>query len=658
MVYLPVIAGIASLETVENALGSKVQQLVSGVARLSTTQPEKYACQTESPEWVAGQSQRDNVRKMLLAIVEDVRVVLIKLAEQVVLLREIPKDNLSLAQQTAKQVRDIYAPLANRLGIGHIKWEMEDLSFRYLESNDYKSIARLLDEKRKDRDAYIQRAVEQINETLQKHAVEAQVNGRAKHIYSIWRKMKQKGLDFSDIYDVRAIRILVKEVADCYTVLGLIHSLWQYIPKEFDDYIATPKENGYRSLHTAVIGPEGKTLEVQIRTQKMHKEAELGVAAHWLYKEGLRHDSSYHHKLATLRQILDWQEEVDSESSEDDETSPYAELFDDRVYVFTPRGDVVDLSKGATPIDFAYHIHSEVGHRCRGAKVNGAMVPLTYALKSGDQLEILTAKNPKPSRDWLNTHLGYVQTSRAKAKIQAWFRLQDRDENIADGRELLERESKRLGFDKVDLDAAAKRHNFKKAEDVLAALGRGDLKLGQLLNVQNQSVKSADTLEVHSPIDTTQLQNTQITGIGNMLCHYAKCCKPVPGDPIVGYITSGKGVTIHREDCINMFSEDQHREDRHIQVNWSNASKRHYPVDIGILAYDRRGLLSDISAVLAKDQINVTSVVTRTHSDNTATLHITLQIDNLSTLGKLISKIIQLPNVIEAYRIREGEERG
>ncbi|MAZ44780.1 MAG: GTP diphosphokinase [Legionellales bacterium] len=653
IVYLCVQGEKVSLEDIETQLGSKVSALVGGIVQLSSTEPTVWDNNTDTPEVVAGQSQRDNIRKMLLAIVEDVRVVLIKLSEQVVLLRETPKDAVDTAQEIATQVKNIYAPLANRLGIGQIKWELEDLSFRYLDGNHYKNIAKLLDEKRGDRESYIKRSVEIINETLQSNNIDAQVNGRAKHIYSIWRKMSRKGLEFSDIYDVRAIRILVDGISECYTVLGLIHNLWQYIPKEFDDYIATPKENGYRSLHTAVIGPEGKNLEVQIRTHQMHKEAELGVAAHWLYKEGLRHDSSYHTKLATLRQILDWQEEVDT-NNEGSDNVQYAELFDDRVYVFTPRGDVVDLPKGATPIDFAYHIHSEVGHRCRGAKINGAMVSLIYNLRSGDQIEILTSKHPKPSRDWLNPHLGYVNTSRAKAKIQAWFRLQDRDKNILEGKEMLDKECKRLGMNKVDLLSAAKRFNMAKDEDVLAGLGRGDIKLGQLVSEQHTLSKDTDQIDVQAPSRYLNTSQIQILGIGNMLFSFAKCCKPLPGDPIVGYITSGRGVTIHRDDCVNMFSEDQHREDRCIQVSWGKASQTLYPVDIGIVAYDRKGLLSDISSVLAKEQVNVTQVTTSSSKDNTALLFLTLQIDNLSTLGKILTKILQVPNVIEAYRVKEG----
>ena len=649
ILYLPALHGDLKLDTIESAFGEKVCALTKGVLQLNVSDEQHNL---DSADSVAGQSQRDNVRRMLLAIVEDVRVVLIKLAEQLIMLRDMPKVKSTFSDDQAKRVRDIYAPLANRLGIGQLKWEMEDLAFRYIESKDYMAIAKLLAERRIDRDAFIKRAVDTIEENLAIQEVPASVTGRAKHIYSIWRKMKRKGLEFQDIYDVRAIRIQVDSISDCYTVLGVIHGLWQYVPKEFDDYIATPKENGYRSLHTAVIGPEGKTLEVQIRTNQMHKEAELGIAAHWLYKEGLKHDSSYHSKLATLRQILDWQEEVDPQSETTEDDSAYAEIFDDRVYVFTPRGDVIDLMRGATPVDFAYHIHSEVGHRCRGAKVNGAMVPLTYTLRSGDQIDILTAKHPKPSRDWLNGHLGYVKSSRGKAKIQAWFRLQDRDKNILEGKEIIEKESKRLGLEKLNLEKASLRLNFKKTDDLLAGLARGDIKLAHVIG--ETQPRREPGFDLHPDRTQESKPGAQISGIGNMLCNYAKCCKPLPGDPIVGYITTGRGVTIHRQDCRNMFNEDQHREDRRIQVSWGSASAILYPVDIGILAFDRRGLLSDISGVFAKEQVNVSKLTTKTNDDATAVLELTAQIENLATLGKVLSKVLQLPNVLEAYRIREG----
>ncbi len=606
------------------------------------------------------QSQRDNIRRMLLAIVEDVRVVLIKLAEQITSLRAATKLTPEIQKQLAQAVRDVYAPLANRLGIGQLKWEMEDYAFRYLQPEEYKRIAQLLHEKRQDRDAYIHNLVESIQVHLKKQNIQADVVGRAKHIYSIWRKMNRKGLDFNDIYDVRAVRILVQDIQDCYACLGVVHSLWQYIRKEFDDYIATPKENGYRSLHTAVIGPEGKGIEVQIRTYQMHKEAELGVAAHWLYKEGLRHDASYHHKLATLRQILDWQEEINeplrdgSETSED--ASFVAEIFDDRVYVFTPRGDVIDLPRGATPLDFAYHIHSEIGHRCRGAKVNGAIVPLTYVLHSGDQIEILDAKEARPSRDWLNPHLGYLRSSRAKAKVYQWFRFQDREHHILSGRELFDSEIRRLGIEKVVIETVAVSLGFKKSEDLLASLGRGDFRMSQVLNAldtQNSPIEE-ETLLLKKPAEWRGRRDIRVEGVGDLMCHYAKCCKPLPGDAIVGYITLGRGVSIHRQDCVHVLQAGEEREQRFIQVQWGEAIKNTYPVDIGIIAYDRKGLLSDITGILSHERVNVTKVHTNSNDDNTATLYITIEVSNLNALGRVLSRILQLPNVLEAYRVRPG----
>lgn len=655
VLYFPAAYGELSLEIIENAFDDKIAAIIRGVMQLSQTH-ERGTGTTFS--------QRDNLRRMLLAIVEDVRVVLIKLAEQMIFLRSATQMTEGYQRELATQAREIYAPLANRLGIGHIKWEMEDYAFRYLDPKNYKQIAKLLSERRTDRDRFIQEVVQMVQNHLRKNHIDAEVYGRAKHIFSIWRKMQRKGLEFSDIYDVRALRILVPEIQDCYACLGIVHSLWQYIPQEFDDYIATPKENGYRSLHTAVVGPEGKVVEIQIRTFQMHKEAELGVAAHWLYKEGLRHEEGYHHKLATLRQILDWQEEIPPAGENEETTAMYSELFDDRVYVFTPRGDVIDLAKGATPLDFAYHIHSDVGHRCRGAKVNGAIVPLSYALQSGDQVEILAGKEIKPSRDWLNPHQGYLRTARAKAKVHQWLRQQDRDQNLADGREMLERELRRLGLDKPNLDKLANRYNFRKGEDIYVALGRGDVGLNTLLNTLQPAAKADDTVDlaetepVKSPSRPQKKGgDVHIEGVGNLLCHYAKCCKPIPQDPIVGYITLGRGVTIHRKDCMQLLQAKAEDSQRLIQVQWGDVTRNVYPVDIGITAYDRKGLLNDITGILRNEKVNMTAVNTLTDQDNSATVFITLEISDLNILGKVLTRILQLPNVLEAYRVRPGQDK-
>lgn len=639
------------IEQIQLDFGEEIALLVSGVIQITTR-----ADAVEVKEGVSGAAQHDNLRKMLLAVVEDVRVVLIKLAERITTLRAAANLDDKTRQQYGLETRDIYAPLANRLGIGQIKWELEDLAFRYLEPIAYKQIAKLLDEKRLDREEYIVHVVESIEKALYLENIEAQVTGRVKHIYSIWRKMQRKSLDFNDIYDVRAIRILVPELRDCYGALGIIHSLWQHIPKEFDDYIATPKENGYRSLHTAVIGPEGRTLEVQIRTFQMHQEAELGVAAHWLYKEGGKQDAQYQRKLNSLRQILDLSEEAEEDNLDE---VLLQEVLEDRVYIFTPEGDVVDLPKGATPLDFAYHIHSELGHRCRGAKVNGSIVPLQYTLQSGEQVEILSVKVGAPSRDWLNTNLEYLKTARARAKVHSWFKRQARDENVLQGRQILEKELKRLGLDVSGLGKILSKLGLKTLEDLYAAIGGGDLRLSQVVNaLQKPEAPHDDDIIIHQASKSQNAQSeVTIQGIGNLLCHFGGCCKPLPGDRIVGYITLGRGVTIHRQDCLHILGkpEEQHRL---IQVDWGENIQSVYPVDLMIRAYDRQGLLRDITSILSHEKVNVIAVNTLTNKeDNIAKLVLTVEISDLNALMNILNKILQLPNVLEAQRLFEGSKK-
>lgn len=645
IVYYPAHYGELSLETIRATLGAEVVNLVSGVIQITT--------RTSQAKGATSGTHHDNLRKMLLAVVEDVRVVLIKLAERITSLRAAMDLDKDLRHQYALETRDIYAPLANRLGIGQIKWELEDFAFRYLEPEAYKHIAKLLDEKRLDREVYVKKVIDEIKQALSREQIEAEVTGRVKHIYSIWRKMIRKNLDFSDIYDVRAVRILVPEIRDCYAALGIVHSLWQHIPKEFDDYIATPKENGYRSLHTAVIGPEGRTLEIQIRTFAMHQEAELGVAAHWLYKEGGKLDPNYQKKLNALRQILDW-----SEQAQDGDVNELLlqELLEDRVYIFTPQGDVIDLPQGSTPLDFAYHIHTDLGHSCRGAKVNGSIVTLNYPLSSGEQVEILSVKNGSPSRDWLNPNLGYLKSARARAKVHTWFKRQARDQNILQGKEMLEREFKRMGLEVSGLGKILSKLGAKSIEDLYAALGGGDLRTSQIVNALQRAeleanAEAEDNITTHLATPSTQQSEITIQGVGNLLCHFGRCCKPLPGDRIVGYITLGRGVTIHRQDCINVFNKPE-EEQRLIQVDWGETRKNVYPVDIGIKAYDRQGLLRDITSILSNEKINVIAVNTLTNKDdNMANLVLTLEISDLGALTYILNKIGQLPNVLEVHRL-------
>jgi len=535
-----------TLEVIRKEFGDEIAGLINGVQQMAAISSIHHPLKGN----VLGQSegQLDNVRKMLVTMIDDVRVALIKLAERTCAIRGVKNAPEEKRMRVAREVFDIYAPLAHRLGIGHVKWELEDLSFRYLHETAYKKIAKLLDEKRLDRDGYIRRVIDTLQAELKASGIEASLSGRAKHIYSIWRKMRIKGIDFSQVYDIRAVRILVPEVRDCYAALGIVHTLWRHIPNEFDDYVASPKENGYQSLHTAVIGPEGKVLEVQIRTYAMHEDAELGVCAHWLYKGTDRGNKSagYDAKINWLRQVLEWQEELGDLSDLSDHLK--SDVVSDRIYVFTPEGHVVDLPQGATPVDFAYRVHTEIGHACRGAKVNGRIVPLTYPLKTGEQIFVLTSKNnAAPSRDWLNPSLGYIQTSRARAKVTHWFKEQNRERNITDGRAIIEDEFRRLSLHDVDLGELAEKVNYHSAEDMFAAVGAGDLRPTHVANIAQQMLEpKSEQLDLklsaqrRKPYDTES--DIHILGVGKLKTQVAKCCKPLPGDAIGGYITVGRGV--------------------------------------------------------------------------------------------------------------------
>ncbi len=657
VLYRGVREGQIPLANVQQRCGAVVAKLIEGVLRMAAIS----ASLNPRESLVLGtQVQVDNLRKMLVAMVDDVRVPLIKLAERTCAIRAIKNGDDEKRQRVAREVFDIYAPLAHRLGIGHIKWELEDLSFRYLEPEQYKQIATLLHERRLDRERFITDVMAQLKDELAATGVQADISGRAKHIYSIWRKMQRKGLAFSQIYDVRALRVLVPEMRDCYTALGIVHTLWRHIPKEFDDYIANPKENGYRSLHTAVIGPEGKVLEVQIRTHAMHEEAELGVCAHWRYKgtdvkSGSNH---YEEKISWLRQVLEWHEELGDIGGLAEQLR--VDIEPDRVYVFTPDGHAIDLPKGSTPLDFAYRVHTEIGHNCRGAKINGRIVPLNYSLQTGEQVEIITSKHGVPSRDWLNSNLGYVTTSRARAKIVHWFKLQDRDQNVAAGRTMLERELARLALPGVDFDKVADKANMRTAEDLFAALGAGDLRLAQVVNAAQQLVepeRGNEQLELiprrHTAFKPGKRGDIQIQGVGNLLTQMAGCCQPLPGDAIVGYITLGRGVSIHRQDCASVLQLGGREPERIIQVSWGPVPVQTYPVDIIIRAYDRSGLLRDVSQVLLNEKINVLAVNTRSNKeDNTAAMSLTIEIPGLDALGRLLGRISQLPNIIEVRRHR------
>ncbi len=660
VLYRAVREGLLSLESVTKRFGEEVASLIDGVLQMAAI---SYPL---APDHGMGQhNQQENLRKMLVNMVSDVRVALIKIAERTCALRQVKDAPLEKCLQVAREVADIYAPLAHRLGVGQLKWELEDLSFRYLHEDEYKAIAKLLAEKRLDRDRYIHDVVETIKSLMEaQHIHRYDVDGRAKHIYSIWRKMKRKRIDFSQVHDVRAVRILVPEVADCYTVLGIIHSRWHHVPNEFDDYIANPKKNGYQSLHTAVMGPENKVLEIQIRTFAMHDEAELGVCAHWRYKG---HDTnaksrSYEEKIAWLRQVLEWQDEVGGFGDLREGLS--SDVAPDRIYVFTPDGHVIDLPRIATPIDFAYRVHTEIGHRCRGAKINGRIVPLTYKLKTGQQIEILTATKGGPSRDWLNPSLGYVRTSRARAKIQAWFKHQARDQNLDEGRVLFDREMRRLDVEGLDLPKLAKAVNYQNADDMYAAIGAGDLRIGQVLHQAQQLFGETDDQEQLDRLlakpkrQSSKATKSDITvlGVGNLKTSMANCCRPVPGEPIIGFITQGRGVTVHRQDCSNILQLRLDEPQRIIEVEWGERAQTRYPVTIEIQAWDRSGLLRDVTGLLGNEKVNVLAVNTLTDTDEgIARLRITLEVDGLESLGRLFSRIQQLPNVTEVRRLRNAD---
>ena len=604
----------------------------------------------------------EGLRRLLLALVKDVRVVLIDLSWQLVLLRRT-RSEVADSEHLAKETMLIHAPLANRLGIWQLKWELEDLSFRHLELDQYRKIANLVAEHRTEREAFIDRFLHRLEDALKEAGVPAEVKGRPKHIYSIWKKMQRKGLDFHQLFDVRAVRILVDDLPACYAALGLVHTLWQPIPGEFDDYITTPKGNNYQSLHTAVANREGKAVEVQIRTHEMHEHAELGVAAHWRYKEGGPNDPAFDNKIAVMRQLLDSSDEdMDDQSLLDSFSSATSE---DRVYVLTPQGQVVDLSLGSTVLDFAYQVHTEVGHRCRGAKVNGRIVPLTHQVTTGDRVEILTAKHPNPSRDWLNPKLGYINGARARAKVRQWYKRESRDENLRAGKEALEAENRRLGTDLGELPEILARFNQNSVDDLYVAIGNGELNAGQIINAiarkkAAETEPQAEDLVSKSPVrqrgeQAGSADDIVIEGVGNLMTTMARCCHPVPGDRVVGYITQGRGVTIHREDCGQVVHWRAENSPRLLQVNWGGKPATSYSVQILLRAYDRRDLIRDISTVLSTSETQVTDISSRLDETlDEVAIHLKVRVRDFEQLSELLSRLGNVTNVIEARRLRQG----
>ncbi|HEX3301939.1 MAG TPA: bifunctional (p)ppGpp synthetase/guanosine-3',5'-bis(diphosphate) 3'-pyrophosphohydrolase [Thermomicrobiales bacterium] len=634
-----------SLDTVRQEFGDRVALLVDGVTKLGQIQWTGDGDQATRERAV----QAENLRKMFLAMIDDIGVVLIKLADRLHNMRTLDHMPRDKQIQIAQQTMEIYAPLANRLGIWQFKSELEDLAFRYLQPEAYTSIRISLEARGRDQASYIARVMQELKEAILAEGIDVELTGRTKHIYSVFRKMRQKQRTFDEIYDVIGIRCIIPNdhVKDCYGVLGVIHSMWHPIPGEFDDYIATPKQSMYQSLHTAVIGPEGHALEIQIRTQRMHEIAEFGVAAHWRYKEGKKADAKVEAKVAWLRQMLEWQAEM--KDAEDFVETVKSDVLEEMIYVFTPKGDIIELPAGATPLDFAYRIHTEVGHHTVRAKVNDQLVRLDTKLKNGQVVEVSTSKTKLgPSRDWLREDLGYLTTASAKEKIRQWFRRQEREENLAQGKEILEKELRRLGVELKPEDIHKHFPRYNKVEDMIAAIGYGaispQLIASRLGENETKNVLS-DTPHVPKPRVPLRLD---VMGVGDLLTSLATCCKPVNGDAIVGYVTRGRGITVHRADCSNLVNLPD--PERLIQVTWGSKAGETYPVNIMVRAWDRVGLLKDISTLLADEKVNILYVQTVTNDDRTVSLRITIEVENVSQLSRVLHKIESVPAVDEVRR--------
>jgi len=657
-----------TIEDIKEKFGEEISKMVDGVTKLSNIphvskigeQPDELANEEPSSTADISRSARksrhkdlktETLRKTLMAMGDDVRVVLIKLADRLHNMRTLNFMPDAKKTRIAQETMDIFAPLANRLGIWQIKWELEDLGFRYTSPDAYKEIAQKLSDRRSDREVEVTRIIKELEKFLKESQIESQISGRPKHIYSIYSKMLRKDKSFENVLDLRAVRLIVQDIPSCYAVLGIIHTHWRPIPNEFDDYIAAPKDNFYQSLHTAVIYSDGKPLEVQIRTSKMHHDAEYGIAAHWLYKEKGTQDDQYQQRVNWLRKLMEWRQDI--QDSQEFVDGVKNDVFEARVYAFTPRGDIIDLSKGSTPIDFAYMVHTEVGHRCRGAKINGKLVSLNYQLKTGDQVEVLTAKRGGPSRDWLNTHLGLVNSQRTRAKIRQWFKKQDRDQNLTQGKVLLDREFHKLGISDFEIEDLIGAFDINSVEDFYVAIGCGDLSLRKIINhiheIEEESEASLFPIKVSTP-DRKDSKTVNVLGLKGILTNYAKCCNPVPGDDIVGYITRGRGATIHRKDCPNILRMKD--KERIVKVSWGEA-KRTFPVMVQIKAYDRQGLMGDISTVLGNENINMRDININ-FSKNLAIIKILLDVGDINQLSRILTIMESLPNVMQAYRLKPG----
>ncbi len=652
-----------SLEDVRKEFNGEVSGLVDGVTKLTHLPnllrgDQNLKAKTPTAGTTAHRKVREEeiseaLRKTFLAMSDDIRVVLVKLADRLHSMRTLSYLPEEMQKRISQETLDIFAPLANRLGIWQIKWELQDLAFRYVAPEDYKDIAKKLADRRADREEQIQQIINRLKEVLNQEGIRAKISGRPKHIYSIYQKMKRKEMPFEMLMDLRGVRLIVEDVAACYKALGIVHMKWRPIPGEFDDYIAAKKENNYQSLHTAVIFDDGKPLEVQIRTEEMHENAEYGIAAHWHYKEKSSNiKESYQQKISWLRSLFTWQQ--DEDDADDLIDGWKSDVFKDRVYVLTPQGDIIDLPAGSTPIDFAYHVHTEIGHRCRGAKVNGKLVSLDHVLETGNQVEILTAKRGGPSRDWLNTNLGLVRTSRARSKIKQWFKRQDRESNLAQGKVILEKEFKRLGIKTFEFDEILPELGVKTIDDLYVALGCGDIGVGRVINKIGEMEEELETEPkfdlVQAPTTVVPSETVKVMGLKGIATTMAKCCNPMPGDEIIGYITRGRGATIHRQDCPNILRVSE--KERLVKVSWGQPGKT-FTVPVQIKAYDRQGLMSDISNIITDENVNLIDMSMKMNQ-HLADIKLVLGVKGISQLSRILTRLESLPNVFEAKRQRPG----
>jgi GTP pyrophosphokinase len=638
-------AGLIDPEAASTRVGAEAARLARALSELG-----EFGLPSDwTPERGLEPAQAEALRKMLVAVIGDVRLVVVKIAEQLQRMRRAKGLDGAEKRKLALVTREVYAPLANRLGVWQVKWELEDLAFRYLQPAEYRHIAAALKVRRTERELYIEELKSRLERELGAAGIEARVDGRPKHIYSIWRKMQAKKLAFEQVMDVRAARVLVDTVADCYAALGIVHSLWQFIPGEFDDYIATPKDNLYRSIHTAVLGPEGQAVEIQIRTHEMHAHSERGVAAHWRYKEGGRGDQAYERKINQLRALLAPEEK---DTAHDFLDRMRVELFQDRVYVLSPKGEIVDVPVGGTPLDFAYQVHTDLGHRTRGAKVNGRMVPLDYELKNSETVEIIAGKSAHPSRDWLAPQSGFLASPRHRNKVRAWFRKQEASQNKLEGRALLDREIQRLGVNTPSMPELLAELKLESAEDLHEALGLGEVNTAQVAAaIQRLFARAARPEQPAKARPAAPREpELEVQGVGDLLATYARCCKPVPPEPIVGYITVGRGVTIHTRSCSNLARLAVKAPARILPVGWGTAAAE-FPVDLEVEAFDRRGLVRDVSAAVADEKISIRGMTTTTDArDHLARMHIAIDISGLPQLSRVLARIAQLPNVVSARR--------